>query len=278
MIIAGILLLIILIAFLCIEKGKNRKINISPLKSGIIYLMFPLVYSITMCAGIMLMYSSFLDTTDEALNSFIDSGNVWDFIKNNVDWDFIVSFIIQAVISVPVTVLSFTGAIASVHRNCSENEDKQKWTRLPFAASVISTVSAVTAIIFTCIVIIVFLGGTAYISLLVFVILIILVVFTLGLFLIAAVFAVPIYLAGVGFYMIITCLPLIISAYIWCCCFTVLHVISAAMSFYVFIRLKKDGIFTTGNMVLNCILSLIPIVNIFASINASSKIRICYNK
>lgn len=278
MTIASVMLLIMLIVFLCIEKGKNRKINISPLKSGIIYLLFPFLYSAAMCVGILLMYSRFLNITDETLNSFADNGDIWDFLMNNVDWGFIAGLIIQAIISVPVTILSFTGAAASVHRSCSECEDKQKWTRLPFAASVISTVSAVIALIFTCIIIIAFLGGTAYLSLLVFVILLILVVFTLGLFLIAAVFAVPIYLAGVGFYMLISCLPLIISAYVWCCCFTVLHIISAAMSFCVFIRLKKENVFTRKDLIISCILCLIPLVNIFTSLNTASKIRLYYNK
>ena len=223
------------------------------------------------------MYNRFF-TTDDAFSSLVDNGNVWDFMKNNIDWGFVVNIIVQALISVPVTILSFSGALASINRCCNEYANKEKWTALPFAAAVISTISAAAAIAFTGAVIIAALGGTAYLSLLVFIVLMILVVFTLGLFLIAAVFAVPIYLAGVGLYVLISCLPLIISAYVWCCCFTVLHITSAAMSFYVFIRLKKEGVFTAKNTVISCILSLIPIVNIFASLNTASKIRLYYNR
>lgn len=276
MTIVSILLLIVLIVFLCLEKGQNRKISMTPFTAGMIYLMFPVIYSIAMTIGIMCMYNSFFVDND-ILRALTDNNDIWGFIKNNINWSFVVNLIIQAAVSIPVSIISLAGAFTSARRSCSEYSDKQKWTRLPFASAVISTASATVVVAFAVITFTTATGETVIVAMLVAALLLVLAMVTMGLAILFAIFSAPIIIAGIGVFVFATCLPLILSAYVWCCCFVVLHIISAAMSFYVSIRLKKEGIFTKKNMIINCLLSLIPIVNIISSINTASKIRLYYN-
>ena len=145
MLILSFLLLMIMIVFLCLEKG--RKIKLSPYSAGIIYTLFPIISSLLISMNLYGAYDNFWTIENASDYSISD----WHFIANAINWVYVSKIVIQAVLFFPVALFCIAGCFASVQRAANENSDKNVWAKLPLAVSIISTLSVIPA--FVCVVI-----------------------------------------------------------------------------------------------------------------------------
>lgn len=270
MLIAVIALFIVSIAFICLER--SGRIKLPPFAAGVIYLLLPMIFAVLLSIDLLNGYNEIFIA--ENFSDELAEESLWKLIKSIVNWKYLASLIAETVLGVIAAVVCLICVIV-LSKHCI---DKQ--TALPRIAALAGNLSAAAATVFVCFTALaaihIALPGLLGISVvyLIFSVVFLFVFLFSGFALLGlALLGYPLLLLEIGVLTLVECLPMIMTSYVWICCFIALNIVSVVISARLFIRLKKEGIFTTANAVVCGIFSVLPLVNVFILAYADSKIK-----
>ncbi|MDE6592288.1 MAG: hypothetical protein K2K57_04395 [Oscillospiraceae bacterium] len=276
MAVASFLILIASIVYFSMDRAE--KLDRRGIGRVIGYIAMPIASALAVCVNVI--------AKSGGLHTFFTTDYITsdEYLLSNftIDGAFVAEVVICLLASLTVIIISAVGcaAIAAYERESAKQsfgtydlETADRLLRMASFAAIGGLAAAAASIVFGTVSIVYAVGALTVNLGALIITFILLTLFTLGMGLILAIVAIPVYTVVVGIRVIAELLPMLASMVIWGGAFCLLHLFAVLFGEFAVKRLSAAGILQGRNTVLYGILCAMPLVNVVCIFLLRSKIK-----